>query len=208
DVLILTGTGKFFGSGLDLKSINEEIVHSVGIASRNAITAIETLQIPTIAVINGYALGGGMELALATDIRIASSKAKFGQPEVKIGIIPGAGGTQRLTHLIGSARASEMILTGDIISADQALDWGIISQIVPAEELTKAGLKLAEKIQKNAPIAIKKAKSAIKIATRVKDLHAGLDFETQLFNEVFNTKDRIEGINAFLEKRPPKFKGK
>jgi 2-dehydropantoate 2-reductase len=208
DVLILTGTKKFFGSGLDLKQINDEIIRSVGIASRNTINAIENLQIPTIAMINGYALGGGLELALATDIRIASSNAKFGQPEVKIGIIPGAGGTQRLTHLIGSAKASEMILTGDIINAQQALDWGIISQIYLPEELMEAGLTLAKKIQQNAPIAIKNAKSAIRIATRVKDLQAGLDFETQMFNDSFNTKDRVEGIQAFLEKRPAKFQGK
>ena len=207
DVLILTGSGKYFGSGLDLKSISPEIVSEVGLASRNAISAIETLDIPTISVINGFALGGGMELALATDIRIASDKAKFGQPEVKLGIIPGAGGTQRLTHLIGSARASEMILVGDIIDAQQALSWGIVSQVVPAEELNEAGIKLAKKIQKNAPLAIKKAKSSIKIASRV-DTESGLDFETKSFNEVFNTEDRVEGIQAFLEKRPPNFQGK
>jgi enoyl-CoA hydratase len=208
DVLILTGNEKFFGSGLDLKSIDKEIVTSVGIASRNAITAIETLEIPTIAVINGFALGGGMELALATDIRISSDKAKFGQPEVKLGIIPGAGGTQRLTHLIGSAKASEMILTGDIITAEQALSWGIISKVVPHDQLMETGLSMAKRIQKNAPLAIKKAKSSIKIASRVKDLETGLDFETTAFNEVFNTEDRIEGIQAFLEKRTPDFKGK
>ena len=207
DVLILTGSGKYFGSGLDLKSISPEIISEIGLASRNAISAIETLDIPTISVINGYALGGGMEIALATDIRISSEKAKFGQPEVKIGIIPGAGGTQRLTRLIGSARASEMILTGDIVDANQAVAWGIISQVVPDAELPQTGLKLAKKIQRNAPLAIKKAKSSIKIATRV-DMESGLDFETKSFNEVFNTEDRVEGIQAFLEKRPPNFQGK
>ena len=207
DVLLITGTGKYFGSGLDLKSINNEIVADVGLASRNAITAIETLQIPTIAVINGFALGGGMELALAADIRISSDKAKFGQPEVKLGIIPGAGGTQRLTHLIGSARASELILVGDIIDANQAMNWGIVSQVVPEAQLMETGLVLAKKIQKNAPLAIKKAKSAIKIASKV-DIESGLDFETKSFNEVFNTEDRVEGIQAFLEKRSPNFQGK
>lgn len=207
DVLIVTGTGKYFGSGLDLKSVNNEIISDIGLASRNAISAIETLAIPTISVINGFALGGGMELALATDIRISSAKAKFGQPEVKLGIIPGAGGTQRLTKLIGSARASEMILVGDIIDANQALSWGIISQVVPDAELMDVTMKLAKKIQHNAPLAIQKAKSSIKIASKV-DIESGLDFETKSFNEVFNTEDRVEGIQAFLEKRPPNFQGK
>ncbi|MFX0067111.1 MAG: 2-dehydropantoate 2-reductase [Candidatus Hermodarchaeota archaeon] len=207
--VILGATGsKYFAAGIDLKEVCDENIHIISDTGRNAFRAIESLEIPTIAAINGYALGAGCELILAADIRIASANAKFGQPEVKLGIIPGAGGTQRLTRLLGLARASELILTGDIIDAERALDWGLISKIVPADELESTALSIAKKILKNAPIAVREAKRAIKMADRVMDLDAGLDFETRLFDQVFQCEDREEGVQAFIEKRDPKFKGK
>ncbi|MHA2366056.1 MAG: 2-dehydropantoate 2-reductase [Candidatus Hodarchaeales archaeon] len=205
---IITATGnRFFASGLDLKNFNEDTIEAINKSSRTAIDALESLELPTIAAVNGYALGGGCEIALATDIRIASENAQFGFPEVKIGIIPGGGGTQRLTKLLGSARASELILTGEFIKSKQALDWGLINRVVPIEKLEETALIIARKIIKNAPLAVKTAKQAIKRAT-VTDLESGLDYENIMFNNVFRTKDRVEGVSAFLEKRDPKFSGK
>ncbi|MFX0090422.1 MAG: 2-dehydropantoate 2-reductase [Candidatus Hodarchaeota archaeon] len=208
-VLVITATGsKFFAAGIDLKEADDLTIQAIGVLGRSALRAIEALEIPTIVAINGFALGAGCELALAADIRIASSNAKFGQPEVKLGIIPGGGGTQRLTRLLGSARAAELILTGDIINAEQALNWGLITKIVPSDQLESEALSIANKILKNAPLAVQGAKQAIKMANRVMDLEAGLDFETQMFDRVFQSEDRVEGIKAFIEKRKPKFKGK
>lgn len=205
---IITATGqKYFASGLDLKTVDEKTIDAINQSSRAAIDAIDSLEIPTITAINGYALGGGCEIALATDIRIASEKAHFGLPEVKLGLIPGGGGTQRLTKLLGTSRASELILTGEIIDANQALGWGLISRVVPHDQLEQSALSIAKTIMKNAPLAVRKAKKAIKKAS-VTDLEAGLDYENMLFNSVFKTQDRVEGINAFLEKRTPKFEGK
>ena len=158
-------------------------------------------------MINGFALGGGCELALACDIRIASTKAKLGQPEIKLGIIPGGGGTQRLTRLIGEGKAMELMLTGDMISAEEAERLGLVNYVVAPEELEAKTMEMANKIAEMSPVALAMAKQAVKNAARL-DLRAGLDAEVDLFALCFSSEDKEEGVRAFLEKRKPEFKGK
>lgn len=162
---------------------------------------------PTIAAVNGFALGGGLELALACDIRIASDKAVFGQPEVGLGITPGFSGTQRLAEVAGKAKAIEMILTAENIKADQALDFGIVNRVVPADDLMKEAEALAEKIASNAPLAVRWANSAIKRGLSV-DIDSGISIEADLFGMCFSTRDQKEGMKAFLEGRKAEFEGK
>jgi len=160
-----------------------------------------------IAMINGFALGGGCELALACDIRIASSKAKFGQPEIKLGIIPGGGGTQRLTRLVGEGKAMELILTGDMISAEEAARIGLVNYVVAPEELDAKTMEVANKIAEMSPVALAMAKQAVKNTARL-DLRAGLEAEVDLFALCFSSGDKEEGVRAFIEKRKPDFKGR
>ena len=159
---------------------------------------------PVIAAITGFALGGGCELALACDIRIAGESAKLGQPEVNLGLIPGFGGTQRLSRLVGIARAKEMILTGKIINAKEAASIGLVNRVVKDEELMIAVEEMAQVIAQKAPIAVKMAKKLINENQEIKE---GLEKEIDFFVQCFATQDRLEGINAFLEKRKPEFKG-
>lgn len=175
--------------------------------SRSLFTVLDTFPKPIIAQINGFCLGGGNELAMACDIRIASEKSRFGQPEINLGIICGGGGTQRLTRLIGESKAMEMILTGDMIDAQTAFDYGLVNYVYPAEELETKTMELANKIAEKAPVALQMSKEAVKFASR-SNLDEGLRREIDLFAICFSTEDKQEGVSAFLEKRKPVFKGK
>jgi enoyl-CoA hydratase len=160
-----------------------------------------------IAAINGYALGGGNELAMACDIRIAADTAKFGQPEVKLGIIPGYGGTQRLPRLVGKGMAKKLIFTGETIDAQEAYRIGLVDEVVPADELMDTAEKMARTIVENAPIAIKVAKAAINNGMNT-DLKTGAQLEAEAYTSTFVSRDRVEGMTAFLEKRQAQFENK
>ena len=169
--------------------------------------AIEALPIPVIALVNGYALGGGCELAMSCDWIIASERAVFGQPEVNLGIPPGFGGTQRLARLVGRARALELVTTGRQINAEEALRIGLVNAVVAAAQLTANGLETARLIAAKAPVAVRTAKQAVQRGLDM-DLANGCVLETSLFAFAFGTEDRIEGMTAFLAKRAPKFEGR
>jgi len=210
-VVILRGAGeKAFVAGAD---INELAVQSpvegkeTSLRGQKLLDFIENLGKPVIAAINGYALGGGCELAMACTLRIASENARLGQPEVKLGIIPGYAGTQRLPRLVGKGRALELILTGEPISAQDALRIGLVNQVVPAQELMPAAEKLAQKIIANAPLAIKFALEAVNHGLEVSQAE-GQFLEATLFGLCCTTEDMKEGTRAFLEKRAAKFVGK
>src|SRR6267154_2755487 len=160
-----------------------------------------------IAAVNGFALGGGLELALACDLIIASEKARFGQPEINLGLIPGFGGTQRLPHRIGHAHARELIMTGEMFDAKIALDWGLANQVVAPGELIESSRKLAEKLASKSAIALRQAKAALRAAFTMNE-DAGLRFEQEAFGVVFGSADRVEGTAAFVEKRPPAWQHK
>ena len=208
-VLIITGGGESaFVSGADINDIRAR-GRDEGLAAINSslFAEVERFPRPTIAAINGYALGGGCELALACDIRIASDTAKFGQPELGLGIIPGAGATQRLPRLIGMGRAKHLILTGEIIDAKQALDIGLISAVTPSGQLQIRAREMAKKILRQGPLAARLAKVALNASARV-DMDSGLLIETLAQALCYSSDDKIEGTTAFLEKRKPKFSGK
>ena len=209
-VVVFTGAGeKSFIAGADIAEFagRTSITQREVMLGRSLFTAVDSFPKPVIAMINGFCLGGGCELALACDIRIASEKAKFGQPEIKLGIIPGGGGTQRLTRLVGEGKAMELILTGDIIDANTALTIGLVNHVVPAAELEAKTIEIAERIASKGPIALQLAKEGVKIASR-SNLDEGLRREVDLFALCFSTEDKDEGVSAFLEKRDPVFKGK
>lgn len=207
-VLVFTGGGeRVFVSGADLRDLQYRKARQVLEASLNHLfSRIDAFPKPTIAAMNGHALGGGMELALACDFRIAVSDAKLGFPEVGLGILPGAGGTQRLPRLVGLGRAKELILTADPIDADRALAMGLVNRVVSREDLESATRELAGKIASRAPLALRLAKAALNLAARV-PLDSGLAFEVVSQSVLFETKDKKEGITAFLEKRKPRFLG-
>jgi len=208
-VLIITGAGESaFVSGADINDIRSR-GRDEGLAAINSslFAEIERFPRPTIAAINGYALGGGCELALACDIRIASDTAKFGQPELGLGIIPGAGATQRLPRLIGMGRAKHLILTGDIIDAKQALEIGLVSALTPAGQLQIRARELAKKILRQGPLAARLAKLALNASARV-DMDSGLLIETLAQALCYSSDDKLEGTTAFLEKRKAKFTGR
>jgi enoyl-CoA hydratase len=169
--------------------------------------AIEQCPKPVIAAVNGFCLGGGMELALACDIRLASTTAKFGQPEVNLGIIPGGGGTQRLPRIVGLGRALRLILTGDMITADDALRMGLVEEVTPPERLFDRAVALAELIASKSPVAVAAAKEATRAAMSL-PLDEGLRVETALFQLCFSSEDKAEGVRAFLEKRAANFSGR
>lgn len=207
-VIILTGGEKVFAAGADIKEMAglgpfEEKVQG-RLAYRDRINKISK---PIIAAVSGFALGGGCELAMTCDIIIASETAKFGQPEINLGTIPGSGGTQRLPRLVGKHRAMEMVLTGDFISAAEALRYGLVNRVVPVELLLDEAKAIANKIAVKPPVAVKAAKEAILKSTNT-SLDDGLDFERKSFYMLFASEDRNEGMKAFLEKRKPVFKGK
>jgi len=208
-VLILTGAGETaFVSGADINDIRAR-GRDEGLAAINSslFAEIERFPRPTIAAINGYALGGGCELALACDIRIAADTAKFGQPELGLGIIPGAGATQRLPRIIGLGRAKHLVLTGEIIDAKQALEIGLVSAIAPPGQLQLRARELAKKILRQGPLATRLAKIALNASARV-DMDSGLLIETLAQALCYSSEDKLEGTSAFLEKRKPKFTGK
>lgn len=207
-VLIITGEGKSFVAGADISqmsALNEKEALEFGKQGAGVFKKIEELDIPVIAAINGFALGGGCELALSCDIRIASEKASFGQPEVNLGIIPGFSGTLRLTKIVGQGFAKELIYTGKRIFAQDALAMGLVNQVVAPEELLDKALEMAQNIITSAPIAVKYAKKCINGNYSLSTDEAIL-LENHYFSKCFATKDQKEGMSAFLEKRKPTFK--
>jgi enoyl-CoA hydratase/carnithine racemase len=210
-VVIITGSGqKAFCAGADLKertTYSEPQVKTFIFTIRNLFTSIENLNKPVIAAINGVALGGGTELALACDIRIASMNALMGLTETRLAIIPGAGGTQRLPRLIGRGKAKELIFTGRRVDAQEALQIGLVNQICEQESLLDECLKMAALICEAGPIAIEQAKYAINYGLET-DLHTGLGIESNAYWVTIPTEDRLEGLAAFQEKRKPVYKGK
>jgi len=209
-VIVMTGAGeKAFIAGADISEFsgNTALEQRDIMCKSRAFDAMEDCSKPVIAMIQGYALGGGCELAMACDIRIASTKAKFGQPEIKLGLIPGGGGTQRLPRLIGEGKALELILTGDMIDAEEARRLGLVNQVVAPEDLEAKTMELANKIAEMSPVALAMAKKAVKNAARM-NLATGLEAESDLFALCFSSADKEEGVRAFLEKRKPVFKGK
>jgi enoyl-CoA hydratase len=209
-VAVFTGAGdKAFVAGADIAEFatRTAISQREVMLERGLFNAVDTFTKPVIAMVNGYCLGGGCELALACDIRIASDKASFGQPEINLGIIPGGGGTQRLTRLVGEGKAMEMILSGEIINAQEAFRIGLVNHVVPAEELETKTMEIATRIAEKSPIALRLAKEAVKLASR-SNLDEGLRREVDLFALCFSSEDKDEGVKAFLEKRKAEFKGK
>lgn len=201
--VIITGEGRAFVAGADIS----EMVHkdpmqglAFGKAGAEVFRAIEQLPMPVIAAVNGFALGGGCELAMACDLRIASAKAKFGQPEVGLGIIPGFSGTQRLPRLVGPAKAKELIYTGEVIRADEALRIGLVNKVVEPEALMDEALALAGKIAAQAPVAVKLAKKAIDTGLQ-SDIDTGIAIENDLFAICFSTPDQKTRMEAFLNKK-------
>lgn len=209
-VVIITGSGeKAFIAGADISEFEGQtpVTQRNNFHERSLFNTIDVFPKPVIAMINGFCLGGGNELAMACDIRIASENARFSQPEINLGIMCGGGGTQRLTRLIGEGRAMEMALTGDMIDAATAHRFGLINHVHPSDELEAETMKLAERIAEKAPIALQLSKEAVKFASR-SNLDEGLRREVDLFAICFSTEDKKEGVSAFLEKRKPEFKGK
>jgi len=205
--VILTGAGeKSFVAGADIaemKDLNEEQGKEFGILGNNVFRRLEKLDKPVIAAISGFALGGGCELAMSCDIRIASEKAKFGQPEAGLGITPGFGGTQRLARIVGPGKAKELIYTCDIIKADEAYRIGLVNKIVALESLMDEAKAMANKIAANAPKAVKYCKDAIDRGMQV-DIDAAILIEAKDFGKCFATEDQTEGMTAFLERRAEK----
>lgn len=208
-VVIVTGAGgKAFASGADIKSLQTRTVKEQMESETNDIlNGIAMLNKPVIAAVDGFALGGGCELSMACDIRIATKKSKFGQPETNLGIIPGAGGTQRLQRLVGIGKAKELIFTGDIITAEEAHNIGLVQKVVEDGTVMEAAREMANKIIAKGPIAITLAKMAINVGSNT-DLQSALYFERYAQTIAFSTEDKKEGIEAFLDKRASKFKGK
>ena len=209
-VVILTGApGKAFIAGADIKEFSE-----MNLQTRNEMEedwrvtkVISEMVKPVIAMIDGFCLGGGLEVAMACDLRTSSEKSKLGQPEINIGIIPGAGGTQRLTRLIGEGRAMEMILTGRMITAEEAHQYGIVNFVFHSNELEAKTLEIAGTIAEKSTYAIERAKKCVKAVARM-SLEKGLKYEQEMFIECFKSDDGKEGISAFVEKRKASFKGK
>jgi enoyl-CoA hydratase/carnithine racemase len=209
-VVIVTGAGtRAFCAGADLKErarMDEGAVAGFHTTIRAAFDGLEAMPQPVIAALNGVALGGGLELALACDLRIAAEGVEVALPEVGLGIIPGAGGTQRLPRVVGVARAKELILTARRVSAAEALAMGLVGQVVPAADLAAASLALAERVARNAPISLRQAKRAVDRGLAL-PLGEALDLENRLYQACIPTADRQEALRAFAEKRAPIFKG-
>jgi enoyl-CoA hydratase len=209
--IVLTGAGeKAFAAGADITEMTEMSVleaHGWGMLGHECGRLLESMPKPTIAAVNGFALGGGCELALACDIRYASENAKFGQPEINLSVIPGWGGTQRLARAVGAGLAKDLILTGRTIDAAEALRIGLVSAVYPAAELLDRVLEIAAGLAKKSPVALSAAKDAANRALQG-DLGAGLSYEAILFAALFATEDQLEGMRAFTEKREPDFKGR
>ena len=210
-VVIVTGSGaKAFVAGADIAFMKEMTpleARNFAFLGQEVMNTIERLEKPVIAAINGFALGGGCELAIACDIRLASDNARFGQPEVNLGIVPGFGGTQRLPRLIGKGRASELIFTGDMIDAAEAYRIGLVNRVVPQDQLLPTCREMAAKIASRGPVAVRLSKGAI-INGLEMDLARACGYEADQFALGFTSADQKEGMEAFLEKRPARFQGK
>ncbi|MBX3081744.1 MAG: enoyl-CoA hydratase/isomerase family protein [Anaerolineae bacterium] len=206
--LLITGDDRAFAAGADIKEM--AAASAVDMFTRDTISLwdrVTKLTKPLIGVVSGWCLGGGMELAMACDMLVASESAKFGQPEVTIGVIPGAGGTQRLTRAVGKALAMEMILNNRTLTAAEAANFGLVNRIYPVESYFAEALKLAQDIAKRAPLAVRLAKEAINKAFET-GLSEGIDYERRAFYFLFASEDQKEGMTAFVEKRDPQWKGK
>lgn len=207
--LVITGEGKFFCAGADIKemlAMDGRELHEWALLGGRLNTRLEALEMPVIAAVNGMALGGGCELALACDLRCASMAARFAVPEVTLGTICGAGGTQRLPRLIGETRAKQLIFTGQTISADTALEWGLVNSVQTAGTLLEETLALAGAIAQNSPFAVSRAKRSVNGGRELLPEEA-LEWERDLFGECGDSRDRREGMTAFIEKRPRVFTG-
>lgn len=209
-VIILTGEGKAFVAGADItemSSMDAAEGKAFGEKGAKVFRKIELLSKPVIAAVNGYALGGGCELAMCCDIRIASAKAKFGQPEVGLGITPGFSGTQRLPRLVGMGKAKELIFTAEAINADEACRIGLVNSVAEPEELMNTAVAMAEKIAGKAPVAVKYSKESINRGMQC-SMDEAINIEANLFGLCFATEDQKEGMKAFMEKRKAKFNNK
>lgn len=208
--VLLTGTGdRIFCGGADLKQrdgMTDEDFNSQHYLFERMIRSIYDCPMPLIASLNGSAVAGGLELALACDFIVSSDEAKFGFLEVKRGIMPGGGGTQTLPRAIGTRRAKELIFSADLITANQALEWGLVNHLYPKDEVLNESISLARKINENAPLAVRQAKKSIHFGTQM-DTRTALFFEAEVYSRVVGTADRLEGIKAFVEKRKPAFVG-
>ena len=207
--LVITGEGKFFCAGADIKemlAMDGRELHEWALLGGRLNTRLEALEMPVIAAVNGMALGGGCELALACDLRCASMAARFAVPEVTLGTICGAGGTQRLPRLIGETRAKQLIFTGQTISAQTALEWGLVNSVQTAGTLLEETLALAAAIAQNSPFAVSRAKRSVNGGREMLPEEA-LEWERDLFGECGDSRDRREGMTAFIEKRPRVFTG-
>lgn len=209
-VAVLTGAGeKAFVAGADIAEMQNKNVleaREFSTLGNKAFSKIENVKVPVIAAVNGFALGGGCELAMACDIRIAGHKAKFGQPEITLGIMPGFGGSQRLARLVGIGIAKEILFTGEMINAERAYEIGLVNRIVDSSEVLSEALKMARKIAGNSPLGVSFTKKAVNEGANL-DIERAVSLEAELFGSLFSTKDQSEGMSAFLEKRPAVFKG-
>lgn len=208
-VVIVTGTGRFFIAGADIRVIaaisSSQEGRDMALRGQAIFNTIEAFEKPVIAAINGLCLGGGLELAMCCPLRLAAEGARLGQPEITLGIIPGFGGTQRLARLIGRSKATELILTGDLLSAQEAKILGLVSQVVPPEDLLRQAQGLALKIASTGQVAVRAALRAIRHGVE-SELREGLALEARLFGELCESEDKQEGVAAFLAKRQPHFK--
>ena len=206
--IVLAGSEKAFAAGADIKQMaGKSAMDMYNTDQFSTWDAIKKTRKPIIAAVSGFALGGGCELAMLCDMIVASETARFGQPEIKIGVMPGAGGTQRLTRAVGKALAMEMVLTGRFITADEALRAGLINSVVPPELFLEEALRLAAVVAQQSPLAVKMAKEAV-LRAFDSTLEEGLHFERKNFYLLFASDDQKEGMQAFIEKRPPVFTGK
>ncbi len=206
--MVITGSPKAFAAGADIKEMADKSTTDMMDSDHVAVFGrMRTIQKPIIAAVSGWTLGAGCEVALACDMIVASESAKFGQPEITIGVIPGAGGTQRLTRAVGKALAMEMILNNRTLTAQEAYQFGLVNRVFPVESYLDEALKLADEIASRAPLAVRAAKKMISQSFE-RTLSDGLDEEKQTFYNLFASEDQKEGMNAFIEKRKPEWKGK
>jgi enoyl-CoA hydratase len=207
-VVVLTGNDRAFAAGADIAEMQDKSpVEMLTSAQINRWETIRTFPKPLVGAVSGWCLGGGMELAMCCDMLVASETARFGQPEIQIGVMPGAGGTQRLTRTVGKVRAMEMVLTGRRITAEEAYQWGLVNRVVPVEQYFAEAMKLARSVASGPPVAVRLAKESV-LFSLDSTVEEGLKFERKLFTLLFATEDQREGMRAFLDKRAPHFEGR